>query len=155
MNQLPFLLPFGTALFLIRSITSTDWDDTTGRLVLPILRRALEILQDDGVRVLPDPDLITLDDDFGALVAHGAERDSELLHHRTSFRFFQRAAPAFLASTHRRLGDRIAARLEDEAVRRGQENHIVPDGLVSGDVGLDRLAGHDALAAQTARRARS
>jgi hypothetical protein len=43
MNQLPFLLPFGTALFLIRSITSTDWDDTTGRLVLPILRRALEM----------------------------------------------------------------------------------------------------------------
>jgi hypothetical protein len=30
-------------VFLIRSITSTDCDDTTGRLVQPILRRALEM----------------------------------------------------------------------------------------------------------------
>jgi hypothetical protein len=28
---------------LIRSITSTDWDETTARLVQPILRRALEM----------------------------------------------------------------------------------------------------------------
>jgi hypothetical protein len=30
-------------LLLIRSITSTDWDDTTGRLVQPLLSRALEM----------------------------------------------------------------------------------------------------------------
>jgi hypothetical protein len=30
-------------LFLIRSITSTDLDDTTGRLEQPLLRRALEM----------------------------------------------------------------------------------------------------------------
>jgi len=30
-------------MLLIRSITSTDWDDTTGRLVQPLLRRALEM----------------------------------------------------------------------------------------------------------------
>jgi hypothetical protein len=40
---LPYLLPWVRVLFLIRSITSTDWDDTTGRLVQPILRRALDM----------------------------------------------------------------------------------------------------------------
>jgi hypothetical protein len=43
MRFLPYLLPWVRVLFLIRSITSTDWDDTTGRLVQPILRRALEM----------------------------------------------------------------------------------------------------------------
>jgi hypothetical protein len=43
MRYLPYLLPWVRVLFLIRSITSTDWDDTTGRLVQPILRRALEM----------------------------------------------------------------------------------------------------------------
>jgi hypothetical protein len=33
----------GRVLFLIRSITSIDCDDTTGRLVQPILPRALEM----------------------------------------------------------------------------------------------------------------
>jgi hypothetical protein len=42
-TQLPYLLPWVRVLFLVRSITSTDWDDTTGRLVQPILRRALEM----------------------------------------------------------------------------------------------------------------
>jgi hypothetical protein len=37
---LPYLLPWVRVLFLIRSITSTEWDETTGRLVQPILRRA-------------------------------------------------------------------------------------------------------------------
>jgi hypothetical protein len=36
-------LPWVRVLFLIRSITSTDWDDTTGRLVQPILRSELEM----------------------------------------------------------------------------------------------------------------
>jgi hypothetical protein len=36
MRYLPYLLPWVRVLFLIRSITSTDWDDTTGRLVQPI-----------------------------------------------------------------------------------------------------------------------
>jgi len=39
----PFLLPWVRVLLLIRSITSTDWDDTTRRLLQPILRRALEM----------------------------------------------------------------------------------------------------------------
>jgi hypothetical protein len=43
MNQLPYLLPWVRVLFLIRSITSTDWDDTTGRLVQPLRRRAPEM----------------------------------------------------------------------------------------------------------------
>jgi hypothetical protein len=43
MNQLPYLLPWVRVLFLVRSIASTDWDDTTGRLVQPLLRRALEM----------------------------------------------------------------------------------------------------------------
>ena len=43
MNRLPYLLPWVRVLFLIRSITSTDWDDTTGRLVRPIHRRVLEM----------------------------------------------------------------------------------------------------------------
>jgi hypothetical protein len=43
MTQRPYLLPWVRVLFLIRSITSTDWDDTTGRLVQPLLRRALEM----------------------------------------------------------------------------------------------------------------
>jgi hypothetical protein len=38
-DRLPYLLPWVRVLF--RSITSTDWDETTGRLVQPILRRAL------------------------------------------------------------------------------------------------------------------
>jgi len=42
-SDLPYLLPWVRVLLLIRSITSTDWDDTTGRLVQPILRRALEM----------------------------------------------------------------------------------------------------------------
>jgi hypothetical protein len=36
MTQRPYLLPWVRVLFLIRSITSTDWDDTTGRLVQPL-----------------------------------------------------------------------------------------------------------------------
>jgi len=43
MRQLPYLLPWVRVLLLIRSITSTEWDDTTGRLVQPLLRRALEM----------------------------------------------------------------------------------------------------------------
>ena len=43
---MPYLLPCVRAPFLIRSITSTDWDDMTGRLVLPLLRRALEASAD-------------------------------------------------------------------------------------------------------------
>jgi hypothetical protein len=39
----PFLLPWVRVLLLIRSITSSDWDDTTGRLVQLLLRRALEM----------------------------------------------------------------------------------------------------------------
>ena len=39
----PFLLPWVRVLLLIRSITSTTWDDTTGPLVQPLLRRALEM----------------------------------------------------------------------------------------------------------------
>jgi hypothetical protein len=39
----PFLLSWVRVLLLIRSITSTDWDDPTRRLVQPILRRALEM----------------------------------------------------------------------------------------------------------------
>jgi hypothetical protein len=42
-RYLPYLLPWVRVLFLIRSITSTDWDDTTGRLVQPIRRRAREM----------------------------------------------------------------------------------------------------------------
>jgi len=42
-RSLPFLLPWVGVLFLIRSITSTEWDDLTGRLVQPILRRTLEM----------------------------------------------------------------------------------------------------------------
>jgi hypothetical protein len=43
MKPLPYLLPWVRVLLLIRSITSTDWDETTGRLVQPLLRRALEM----------------------------------------------------------------------------------------------------------------
>ena len=43
LSRLPYLLPWVRILFLIRSITSTDWDDTTGRLVQPLLRRAMEM----------------------------------------------------------------------------------------------------------------
>jgi hypothetical protein len=43
MKPLPYLLPWVRVLLLIRSITSTEWDDTTGRLVQPLLRRALEM----------------------------------------------------------------------------------------------------------------
>jgi hypothetical protein len=43
MNCPPYLLPWVGVMLLIRSITSTDWDDTTGRLVQPLLRRALEM----------------------------------------------------------------------------------------------------------------
>jgi hypothetical protein len=43
MRYLPYLLPWVRLLFLIRSITSTEWDQMTGRLVQPILRRALEM----------------------------------------------------------------------------------------------------------------
>jgi hypothetical protein len=43
MNRLPYLLPWVRVLLLIRSITSTEWDDATGRLVQPVLRRALEM----------------------------------------------------------------------------------------------------------------
>jgi hypothetical protein len=43
MTQLPYLLPWVRVLFLIHAITSTDWDETAGRLVQPILRRALEM----------------------------------------------------------------------------------------------------------------
>jgi hypothetical protein len=40
---LPYLLPWVRILFLIRSITSTDWDETTGRIAQPVLGRALEM----------------------------------------------------------------------------------------------------------------
>jgi len=43
MRYLPYLLPWVRVLFLIRSITSTEWDDRGRRLVQPILRRALEM----------------------------------------------------------------------------------------------------------------
>jgi hypothetical protein len=42
-EYLPYLLPWVRVLFLIRSITSTEWDDLTRRLVQPLLRRALEM----------------------------------------------------------------------------------------------------------------
>jgi hypothetical protein len=45
MRYLPYLLPWVRLLFLIRSITSTEWDEPAGRLVQPILRRALEMRQ--------------------------------------------------------------------------------------------------------------
>jgi len=35
MRYLPYLLPWVRVLILIRSITSTEWDETTGRLVQP------------------------------------------------------------------------------------------------------------------------
>ena len=41
MKPLPYLLPRVRVLLVIHSITSTDWDDTTGRLVQPLLHRAL------------------------------------------------------------------------------------------------------------------
>jgi hypothetical protein len=44
-RYLLYLLPWVRLLFLIRSITSTDWDERTGRRVQPILRRALEMRQ--------------------------------------------------------------------------------------------------------------
>jgi hypothetical protein len=43
MRYLPYLVPWVRLLFLIRSIRSTEWDEMTGRLVQPILRRALEM----------------------------------------------------------------------------------------------------------------
>ena len=43
MKPLPYLRPWVRVLLLIRSITSTGWDDTTGRLVQPLLRRAVEM----------------------------------------------------------------------------------------------------------------
>jgi hypothetical protein len=43
MRYLPYLLPWVRLLILIRSITSTEWDETAGRLVQPILRQALEM----------------------------------------------------------------------------------------------------------------
>jgi len=42
-NGLPYLPSWVRVLLSIRSITSTDWDDTTGRLVQLLLRRALEM----------------------------------------------------------------------------------------------------------------
>ena len=45
MRYLPYILPWVRVLFLIRSITSTEWDDRGRRLVQPILHRALEMLQ--------------------------------------------------------------------------------------------------------------
>jgi hypothetical protein len=35
MRYLPYILPWVRVLVLIRSITSTEWDETTGRLVQP------------------------------------------------------------------------------------------------------------------------
>jgi hypothetical protein len=43
MRYLPYLLPWVRVLFLIRFITSTEWDEMAGRLVQPILRQALEM----------------------------------------------------------------------------------------------------------------
>ncbi len=43
MRYLPYLPPWVRVLFLIRSITSTEWNETSGRLVQPILRQALEM----------------------------------------------------------------------------------------------------------------
>jgi hypothetical protein len=40
-----YLLPWVRVLFLMRSIISTEWDDTTGQLVQPILQRALQMRQ--------------------------------------------------------------------------------------------------------------
>jgi hypothetical protein len=42
-KYLPYLLPWVRVLLLIHSITSTEWHGTAERLVLPILRRALEM----------------------------------------------------------------------------------------------------------------
>jgi hypothetical protein len=42
-RYLPYLLPWVRVLFLIRSITSIEWNGTAERLVQPILRRALEM----------------------------------------------------------------------------------------------------------------
>jgi hypothetical protein len=36
-------LPLGPGAVLIRSITSTEWDERGRRLVQPVLRRALEM----------------------------------------------------------------------------------------------------------------
>src|SRR5438093_131135 len=61
----------------------------------------------------------------------------------------RRAAPA--GGDRGRLDDRIATRLEEKPVGGGPEHeHTSLDELVSGDVDLDRLAAHDALAAQRA-----
>jgi hypothetical protein len=43
MRYFPHLLPWVRLLFLIRSITSTEWDEMTERLAQPILRRALQM----------------------------------------------------------------------------------------------------------------
>jgi hypothetical protein len=43
MKPLPYLLPWVRVMLLIRSITSTDWDQRTWALVQPVLRRALEM----------------------------------------------------------------------------------------------------------------
>jgi hypothetical protein len=40
MKPLPYLLPWVRVMLLIRSITSTDWDQRTWALVQPVLRRA-------------------------------------------------------------------------------------------------------------------
>ena len=36
--------------------------------------------QDGGVRIFADPDQVAFDDDFGAVIARWAERDSVLFH---------------------------------------------------------------------------
>ena len=43
LNDAALSAPWVRVLLLIRSITSTEWDDTTGRLVQPLLLRALEM----------------------------------------------------------------------------------------------------------------
>jgi hypothetical protein len=43
MTHLPYILPWVRLLILIRSITSTEWDEPAGRLVQPILRQTLEM----------------------------------------------------------------------------------------------------------------
>jgi two-component system, OmpR family, response regulator MprA len=82
MSHPPYLLPWIRVMLLIHSITSTDWDQQTWRLVQPLLRRALEMRQASGrVLVIDDEphirdllrDFLTTVGDEGATAATGAE----------------------------------------------------------------------------------
>ena len=50
MNGLPFLLPWVRIHRLIRSITSTTWDDATWPKAKDTLRRALEMRREPAQR---------------------------------------------------------------------------------------------------------